>query len=131
MNRVEKGINVILSIDSKPVGGQLGASLNRSAESIDITNKIDGEWASYLEGVKTWSIDCSGLYVIDDECLKLLEQAFYNNTEILAQITIGNNKYEGKSIIVDFPLEAVYDDSFKYSIRLLGIGELTNENSKN
>ena len=43
MTTVNKGINVVFSIDGVILGGQLDAQLQRTAASIDITNKINGE----------------------------------------------------------------------------------------
>ena len=42
--QVQQGINVILKIEDKFIGGQENIQLNREVESIDITNKINGNW---------------------------------------------------------------------------------------
>ena len=73
---IAQSIDVVLFVDDLPVGGQLNATLNRSVASIDITNKIDGEWAEHIGGVKTWNIPCSGLYVLNESALNKLEEAF-------------------------------------------------------
>ena len=61
MKTIQQGINVILKVDNKIVGGQQNVTLNRSSTSIDITNKIDADWKQSLAGIKTWSLTCSGI----------------------------------------------------------------------
>ena len=124
MNNIQNSINVIVSIDNKVVGGQLGATLSRSSEYTDITNKINGEWAEYLPTIKVWSIHCNGLYVKDNTAYELLEDAFMNNNTVSVEFAIGSKKWRGQALIVDFPLNAVYNQSFKYNLKLLGDGPL-------
>lgn len=125
MNKqVQQGINVLLKVDNTPVGGQLNVALNRSNNSIDITNKINGDWVESLPGLKTWSINCSGIYIRNQEGFNLLEEAFMNNQEIEAEINISGYKYKGNCFITDFPVNSVYNQQFKYTVKLLGNGEL-------
>lgn len=124
---LNKSIDVALYLDNIPLGGQQNAIITRQAEMIDITNKINGDWAENLAGKKSWSIQCSGLYVINDKAFALLEDAFMNNKSITVSIPIGNHHLKGKALITDFPLSAVFNQEFKYNIRLLGTGALGQE----
>ena len=124
---IGRSINVIFSLNDIPLGGQLGANFNRQAQSIAITNKINGDWAENLIGVKSWNIVCNGLYVISDKGFQQLENAFMNNIPIEAKIAIGENNYKGNCIITDFPLKAVFNKEFKYEVKCLGTGPLTVE----
>ena len=126
---VQRGIDVVLMIGDKKVAGQTQASLNRNMSPIDITNQIDGEWNEYLGGSKNWSIRCDGLYVIDEESLVQLEDAFMNNTDINVKITVSDKNYFGRVLITDFPLSSSYNDQFKYRLTLLGDGPLQYENN--
>ena len=119
-----KSIDVVLSLNSIPLGGQQNASLIRQTAAIDITNKINGEWTENLAGTKYWSVQCNGLYVIDDKGFEKLEEAFMNNTKISVLISIGQKKYEGEALLIDFPLAAVFNKEFKYNLRLMGTGAL-------
>jgi predicted secreted protein len=119
-----KSIDVILKINNEPVGGQQGAVLSRQSSLINITNKINGEWEENLTGTKSWSITCNGLYIIDSRGLDQMEEAFFNNSLIEVSFSIGNKNYTGTGLIVDFPLSAVFNSQFKYSIKILGTGEL-------
>ena len=121
---VNQGVDVVLSIDGLPVGGQQGAVLNRSMSPINITNKIQATWEQSIAGVKTWNIKCSGIYVKNSNSLLSIEEAFLNNNEITVNITIGDISYRGQCLITNFPVNSVYNSQFKYNIDLLGIGAL-------
>lgn len=123
-----RGMDVLVSIKSGlehiVVGGQRGATLNRSSEAIDVTNKVNGGWKESVAGFKEWSVDCDGLYVVDDAGYEALEAAFNASEEVELKIASGNLVYVGKAIITDFPIEAPYDDIATYSISFTGTGAL-------
>lgn len=126
---VQAGIDIVLMIDDKPVAGQQNAQLLQSMNPIDITNKINGDWKESLAGVRSWKVICGGMYVVNATSLKRIEEAFMNNEEITASITFNGQNYFGRVLITDFPLSSIYNGQFKYSISLLGIGELSEENN--
>lgn len=119
-----QSVNVALYINSFPLGGQQGATLNRQAEAINITNKINDEWDRNLTGKKNWNIQCSGIYVINDEAFTTLTEAFMNNQLIKVIIIVGKEKWSGQALITDFPLNATFNKEFKYNVHLLGTGPL-------
>lgn len=58
------------------ISGQQGLTINRSADSIEITSKdTQGGWKSKIAGMKEWSIDNDGLYVPNDESHAILSRA--------------------------------------------------------
>lgn len=120
-----KAVNAILSIDGKPLGGQKNCTLNRTMKPIDITNKINGDWNTSLAGLKGWSINCTGMFIKDEESFDILEKAFYNGTAVDVKITDDNRTYAGSALITNFPINLNYNDTFIYNITLLGTGELT------
>ena len=124
MNNVQRSLDIVLYINDIAVAGQEGATLNRAMSPIDITNKITGSWKESLGGLKSWSVACNGSYVKNANSLMQLEQAFMNNDEIDIKLILNTIHYKGKALITDFPLNAVYNDQFKYNITLLGTGEL-------
>lgn len=126
---IQRGIDVVLKIGGKPVAGQQNAVLNRSVASINITNKIDGNWRESLGGTHTWKIKCAGMYVLNATSLQELEDAFMNNEEIDVAISYNNKNYFGRCLIVDFPVSSNYNAQFKYDISLLGTGELHSEDA--
>lgn len=110
------------------IAGQQGLTINRSADSIEVTSKdTKGGWKAKIAGMKEWSIDNDGLYVASDESHKALATAFENGE--FACIKVINNKtksamFGGLAVITDYSLEAPYDDSMTYSISLEGNGAL-------
>ena len=121
---VQRSIDVVLIADGAPVAGQQGAMLNRSMSPIDITNQITGSWKESLGGLMSWNISCNGMYVKDNAGLRALEQAFLENKEITVKILVGNIHYTGQALITNFPLNAIFNTQFKYTLSLLGTGEL-------
>ena len=119
-----RSVDVVIYLNNYPLGGQQGASLVRQAQVIDITNKINAEWSESLSGTKSWSIVCSGLYIVNDNSFALLEDAFMNNRPVEVSINVGSQQLKGKALITEFPLSAVFNKEFKYSLRLLGTGAL-------
>lgn len=121
---VGRSVDVVVSLDNYPLGGQQGATLSRQAQVIDITNKINGDWSESLTGTKSWSITCAGLYITNDRSFTLLEDAFMKNKPVEVTINLGSQQLQGKALITDFPLSAVFNKEFKYNLRLLGTGAL-------
>ena len=59
MSKKVAGVDVLLKIKKEEgtfvaVGGQKGASLSRSAETIDVSDKTSGGWAESIMGLKSW-----------------------------------------------------------------------------
>lgn len=119
-----RSVDITLYINGLPLGGQQSANLSRQSSLINITNRINSEWEEILTGTKGWSVMCSGIYVINDEALTLLEDAFMNNKLITVSINTGFQRLQGQALITDFPLSAVFDKEFKYTLNLLGTGPL-------
>ena len=111
------------------ISGQQGLTINRSADSIEITSKdTAGGWKSKIAGMKEWSIDNDGLYVPGDESHNVLSQAFENSDPVCVKVINGKTKkgmFGGLAVITDYPLEAPYDDAMTYSLSLEGMGALT------
>lgn len=128
-----RGIDILVSVKSGEeyiaVGGQRGATLSRSSETIDITNKVSGDWKRSIAGLKEWSVDCDGLLLLDDAAYVALETAFLAGDEVEIQIagTESTLSFSGPAIITDFPIEAPYDDVATYSLSFTGAGALVAE----
>lgn len=128
------GVDVLLKVNTgtivtpvwTEVAFQRGATLNRSAETIDTSYKGGGNWKSYVAGLKEWSVDADGLYVFGATEFDALENAFDDRTSI--QIVIVDNLtgkgFKGTAFIVDFPIEAPFDGELTYSLTLQGNGAL-------
>lgn len=114
--------------DLLAISGQQGLTINRSADSIEITSKdTQGGWKSYLTGMKEWSIDNDGLYVPNDQSHRILSQAFENGDPVCVKVVDGKRKvgmFGGLAVVTDYPIEAPHDDAVTYSITLSGMGPL-------
>lgn len=130
---MKKGFDILLKVKksdglAQTVGGQRNATLNRAKETIETTNKTTGGWKTFLPGLKEWSVDADGVYIVDGEGYELLEEAFNEDTPIIVELgEAGSGKlgFTGEAILTEFPIECPYDDACTYSITLQGTGELS------
>ncbi len=110
------------------ISGQQSLTINRSADSIEITRKdTQGGWKSKIAGMKEWSIDNDGIYSLSDRSHDVLSQAFENGDPVCLKVVNNKTKkgmFGGLAVITDYPLEAPYDDSMTYSLTLEGMGAL-------
>src|SRR5579875_2507299 len=109
------GVDVLLKVkDAQGVdvilGGQTGATLNRSAETIDVTDKTSGGFKTSMAGLLSWSVDCDGFVVLGDKAFDLIETSFLNRQVVEVELRVGANNdsdgvtYSGSGYIVDLPL---------------------------
>lgn len=110
------------------ISGQQGLTINRSADSIEITSKdTQGGWKSKIAGMKEWSIDNDGIYVPGDESHNVLSTAFESGNPVCVKVVNNKTKtgmFGGLAVITDYPIEAPHDDAVTYSISLEGMGAL-------
>lgn len=107
------------------IGGQRGATLNRTADEIDTSSKDNNGWGSSLAGLRKWSIEGDGLLYDSDAALTKLEDAFGMGDEIkVALTTPWGAKYEGSAYITDLSIEAPDDAAATIKYTLSGNGEL-------
>lgn len=132
MGKKVAGVDVLLKVKKGSsfvvVGGQKGASLSRSAETIDVSDKTSGGWAESIMGLKSWGVDCEGFVTIGDEGYGLLETAFENREAIDVELKVGGTggyTRTGKAVITDFPEEYQQDSAVSFSISLQGASPLT------
>ena len=124
MRPARKGLDVILSIDGRVLGGQQEARLERSMTPIDITNRINSDWSNSLPGTKRWSLLCTGIYIKDSAAFDLLEQAFNIGAKVQVLLKDTDREYHGEALITSFPLNAPYSSACAYNINLVGCGAL-------
>jgi TP901-1 family phage major tail protein len=120
------GIDVLVKIGTSPIGGQTGASLSRSADTIETTDKsATGKFRSYIAGFKEWSVDCDAFVVLNDTAQDAIETAFNDGSEVTVELIVGDSKYSGNALVTDLSMEFSMDDAVTYSLSLQGTGELT------
>lgn len=131
------GVDVLLKVETSSgsgsfitIGGQKGASLKRSAGTIDTTDKNSAGWAESMAGVKSWSMDCDAFVVLGDTALTSLTTAFEARTPINITMRIGADTdvngytYTGSAVITDFPEDYPQDDAVSISLSLQGASPL-------
>lgn len=131
------GANVLVQVKKASgqfvtVGGQTNSTLNREADTMDVTDKTTGGFKSSMAGLLSWSVDCDGFITIDDSAgYDLLEEAFLAREPVMVSIRLGAKDsvtgatYSGLGYLVDLPLEFAMDDAVTYSFSIEGAGEMT------
>lgn len=124
------GASVILNVGETPIGGQTGATINRSAETIDVTNKVSDGYKEYVSGWKDWSIDCDAFVTLGDEGQTALETAFAAGTAVDVSVRIGADEnakgitYAGSALVTSLTTDLSQDDAVTYALSLQGTGAL-------
>lgn len=114
------------------IAGQQGLTINRAADSIDVTSK-DTDWKSTIAGMKEWSVESDGLYVMDDDAHAQLSAAFTDGDLVCVKLVnkkTSTSLFGGLAAVTDYTLEAPYDDALTYSLTLEGNGALTDLRGK-
>ena len=124
MRPARKGLDVVLSVDGKVLGGQQDARLDRQMTPIDITNRINPDWSNSLSGTKRWTVSCTGIYIKDAVAFEMLEQAFNTGTKIQVSLKDADREYKGEALVSSFPLSAPYSSACAYTLTLVGCGAL-------
>jgi len=120
------GVDVLVKTGtpSAVVGGQSGATINRSMNVIETTDKTSNGWVTKIGGTKEWSVELEAFMVVGDAGFVALNTAFKNRTEVDVEVAVAGITFKGKALISDFPIELPQDDAVTFSITLEGSGEL-------
>lgn len=133
------GVDVLLKVNTGTigvpvwtvVGGQTGATLNRSASTIETTDKQSAGWTEALASFKSWGLECDSFVVLGDAGLEKLIANFASKADIQVQIRVGavgnasGYTLTGFGVITDFPEEYPQDDAVTMSLTIVGNGALT------
>jgi len=125
-----RGVDIIIEVQKDAdtfitVGGQRGATLSESNETIDITSKDSGGAYEYDYGLYGWTISCDGLYIKDDEGYEALGNAMRNKEKVRVQVKEeGQATKVGEALITTKDLEGPYDSEVTYSVEFQGTGKL-------
>lgn len=125
------GVDVLLKVVDTDgtkhiLGGQTNSTLNRSASTMDVTDKTSGGYTASLAGLLSWSVDCDGFVVLGDTAFDLLETTFLARQPFEVEVRVGADEdadgvtYTGSGYIVDLPLEMAQDSAVTYSFSVEG-----------
>ena len=123
---VTRGLDILVHVGAKAIGGQKGCTLTMEADTIDTSNKNDAGWASFIGGAKQWSVSCDGQFVVDDEGQKAIMDAFIAGTEVEVEMKNQAEKiyYKGKACITSVEVDAQFDDVATLAVEFQGLGAL-------
>lgn len=140
-----QGLNIMVYAEVngvlKAIGGQKNCTLSMEADTIDVSNKNDFGWSSFIAGAKSWTVSCDGQFLAEvtkgegdnpdtyaqDADQSALMKAFLDSE--IVKIEMKDSKdgiyYAGEAVITSLELEAAFDDVFAYSVEFQGKGPLT------
>ncbi|MBO6247094.1 MAG: phage tail protein [Anaerovibrio sp.] len=108
------------------VGGQRNSPVAETANTIDASHKTSGGWATSVPGLKSWSINYSGLMIMSDDGLKVLDYAFRNDHQIKVKITYKDGSYQtGWCYVTAFNNDTAHDGVATISATLSGVGAIS------
>lgn len=124
-----QGLNILVYVGNTVLGGQKNCTLSMEADTIDVSNKNDFGWSSFIAGARSWTISCDGQFLTDDAGQSALMEAFIGSEEVEIEMknADGSIYYGGTAVITSLELEAAYDDVFAYSVEFNGKGALTDQ----
>lgn len=124
-----KGVDILVLIETTTpgtfieVGGQRGATLSESNETIETTNKGSGGYKEFEYGFGEWKISADGLFISGDAGYQRLVTAMRTKTKVKVRWTeLGTQKFEGTALITSRDLEGPYDAEATYSVEFQGSG---------
>ena len=123
---VTRGLDILVYVGEVVVGGQKNCTLSMEAETIDISNKEDFGWASFIGGAKSWNISCDGQFIASNEGQIQLFEAFKSANNVTVEMKNADESvyFTGQAQITSIEIEASFDDVATLSIEFTGVGEL-------
>ena len=123
---VTRGFDILVYVGETAIGGQQNCSLSLEADTIDISNKNNDGWASFIGGAKSWSVSCDGQFITDDAGQKALMEAFVAGENVTIEMKNADDTvyFGGTAAITSVEVEAAFDDVCTMSLELQGVGEL-------
>ena len=130
---VVKGVDLLIFVEDPDaqgsyivVGGQRGATLSESVETVEVTNKLSNGYKEFEYGFGEWSISADGVYIKNDAAFTALKNAMRNKQKVKVRIKEeGDFTEEGFALVTSRELEGSYDSEATYSLELTGTGPLT------
>lgn len=109
----------------KKLAAQRGGTLNRDAETIDVSSKDGDGWNEFVQGQKSWSVDVDGLVPDSEESFEEMLNIWMMGECLRIRVRYPSGLvYVGQTYITSFPEEFGYQDNVTYSITFEGSGPL-------
>jgi len=121
----QPGKDFLLYVETSPgvftmIGGQRGATLKRTNDTVDASHKTSGAWKIRLPGLKDWSISGDAVSILSYVGVAKLRSA-YNASEL---VKVRFNEpddsviYSGDATIADLSIQTPHDGVATVSIEL-------------
>lgn len=108
------------------IGGQKNSPLTQKAESLDGSDKTTGGWAKGLPGMKSWSIEYDGLYVLGDVGLAILRKQYREGAKVYVRIVYPGGQYvQGWASVTEFSDSNAADAIHTVKVSLTGYGAIS------
>ena len=128
-----KGVDILILVEDPAtsgtfitVGGQRGATLSESVDTIETTHKLTGGFKEFEYGFGEWSVSADGVYIKDDVGYQALVNAMRNKEKVKLRIKEeGQDVQEGLALVTSRDLEGAYDGEATYSVEFQGTGAIT------
>jgi TP901-1 family phage major tail protein len=125
---VYSGVTALVYIADVLVASQRNVTLNREKETIDVTSKDSAGWKEFLQGSKSWSLDCDGLVEEGDSGYEAIKTMWLGApgaalTEIELILPDGS-EYSGSAIVTSLSNEGPMDDAETFKASFQGSGIL-------
>lgn len=122
-------VDVLLKINGVPIGGQLGATLTREIQTVDVTTKVCKGKREFMVMSDTWNVKCNGYYLLGDMGIKHLMDAVINYKLLDISVRFSEGYIlDGKCLVETFPVEMRDKKEVVYSLTLVGSGVLEYKN---
>lgn len=121
-----KGVDILILVNGTIVGGQRGATLSESVETLETTHKLTDGFKTFEYGFGEWTVSADGVYIKGDAGYVALRDAMRNKQKVTLRIQEeGVNIEQGQALVTSRELEGAYDGEATYSVEFQGTGTIT------
>lgn len=124
-----KGVDILVLVEGPTTGtfieagGQRGATLSESNDTIETTHKGSNGYKEYEYGFGDWTISADGLYISGDAGYEAIVDALRTKKKVKVRWTEGGTQtFEGTALVLSRDLEGPYDGEATYSVEFQGSG---------
>ena len=127
----QSGKDFLLYVETSPsvftmIGGQRGATLKRTNDTVDASHKTSGAWKVRLPGLKDWSISGDAVSILSDVGVAALRAAYDASEQVRVRFNEPEDSvvYTGLATIADLSIQTPHDGVATVSIELQAAGAL-------
>jgi len=123
------GTDLILLVEGTAIAHCTNHTLNTTTATRDATTKDSAGWADNLPGVKSWTVDFSGLYhyaaAYGMSDLFALQTAGTPVSLRFTNSTSGDKYFHGEAYVTGLSIDSPSEENVTYSGTFIGTGVLT------